>query len=801
MEIKSYDLELDVDFDTSHVKGVVGVKVEGAEDPLTLNSEDMRIDRVQVNGADSKFRFDEAKGRLAIPGVPKKTSVVKINFDKQVSDKAIVGLYKSKYGKEHLLATDFEPARARTLFPCRDEPAYKAVFRLTVITQKGLSVISNTRIASASARPLDKTKFVFEPTPKMSTYLFFVGIGKYEEASKESRGLSYIAAARPGQSKNTALALQVASEVVEEYGRYFSIPYPLPKLHLIALPEYRVGAMENWGAITFREALLLADKGSSTSDRRGVAHVIAHEVAHQWFGDLVTMQWWDDIWLNESFATFMDHRVLETLHPEWDNWREFLRFSTFTSMVSDAISTTHPIQVKVKSVDEIEGLFDDISYGKGASVLRMLEAYVGESQFRKGVSAYLRRFAYSNAEGEDLWESLGRASGLPVSRVARAWITKPGFPVVRVTTSRNEVRLNQGRFSFTGKAEGGVWPIPLTMEVDGKRQKLLLDRRSSSVEAASPRSVTVNLGRTGFYSVLYDAEGYDRIAEGFTKLHSHDRAGIMNDLYLFMRAGMVEPDLYFRFVGLCGAIADSMTVQAVTDQLLNLRAIADEAPMVRKGYSGFYQSQFKKLGLRAKKGEDETLGEVREGVLVQLSRTDPQFARKLSARFEDYGSVEPNLKSAVAVAFAVTGGDDAFKTLVKAVKAEKSEAERARFYRAIASISDSRLVREGLELSVSGQVSRSDSAYALSYGSVNPRAREAVWGWLKRRYGRLRDTYGMGFLLLATNQAVPRIGVEDPADVHKFLSGQRYREGEGTFKRTFELLEVNSRLRERLLAA
>ena len=801
LNIETYDLTLNVDFDKAVVNGSVDIDVEGAEDPLSLDAVDMRIERVLVNGAGTKFRYDKRKGKLAIRGVPGKRAEVQVDFVKHVSDGAIVGLYKSKYGKNYLLATDFEPARARTAFPCKDEPSYKAVFRLRVITRKGLSVISNTRVASTREEPGGRTRFVFEPTPRMSTYLFFLGVGGYEESSKKSGNVTVVAATRPGQSKSARFALDISSSVLEEYGRYFAIPYPLPKLHLIALPEYRAGAMENWGAITFREALLLADSGSSTSDLRGVAHVSAHEIAHQWFGDLVTMKWWDDLWLNESFASFMDNKVLERLHPEWDNWGDFLRYNTFRALNSDALSGTHPIQGKVKKVEEIEGIFDDISYGKGASVLRMIESYIGESQFRKGVSAYLRRFAYSNAEGKDLWESLGKASGLPVSRVAGAWIQKAGFPIVRVTTSKGRIRFSQRRFSFGGKEPGSTWPIPLTLLVEGKRRALLLDRPSSSIKSASRRGLIVNPGRTGFYSVLYDMNAYDGIAEGFARLHPHDRAGTMNDLYLFMRAGMVEPNLYFRFVSVCGGVSDSMTAGSVVDQLINLRAIADEAAAVRKGYSQFYESQIKKLGLHARKGEDETIAEVRELVSTQLARTSLDFARRLSPHFENYEAVDPDLKSAVAVAYVMAGGDSAFDALVKLVRTEKREAERVRYYRALASPPDARLVERCLDLSASGAVSRSDSVYAVSLASANPRARAALWEWLERHYDLLRDTYGLGTLLGAVNSAVPRCGVGREQEVRKFFSGGRYKEGESTVKRTFELLEVNSRLREKLMAA
>jgi tricorn protease interacting factor F2/3 len=301
---------------------------------------------------------------------------------------------------------------------------------------------------------------------------------------------------------------------------------------------------------------------------------------------------------------------------------------------------------------------------------------------------------------------------------------------------------------------------------------------------------------------LYDADQYDRIAGRFAAMHPHDRAGVVNDLYLFMQAGMVEPSVYFRFVTLCGDLVDPLSSQVVAEQLVNLRAIADEAQVVRDGYSRFYKSQFGKLGLSVKKGEDESLAEVREAITLQLATTSLTFARNLSRRFGQYQSVEPNLKSAVAVAFAKGKGDAAFDVLVRLVKQEKNEIERERIYRALTSFSNPRLVEKSLELSTSGEVSRSDSVYTLTSASTNPNARGVLLSWLTRRYDLLCDILGGSsrfFKLM--NVVIPRCGIEQETEVHRLISGKRYKEGEVTLKRTLELLEVNSALRRRLLSA
>jgi tricorn protease interacting factor F2/3 len=790
-----------VDFGKSIVEGTVKVTVRSAKNPFTLDAAGLEIRGVTIGDEESGFSYDSVKGTLTIPGVPKTESEVVVQFTKRVRDDVIFGLYKSKYGKEHLLVTDLEPAEARTVFPCVDDPSFKAVFRLHVITDRGLSVISNTPVASKKEEK-GRVSFSFEETPRMSTYLFFMGMGKFEEATTMAGKVRVIAASRPGLVSDSEFVRKVSATVLKDYEGYFGIPYPLAKLHLIGLPEYHTGAMENWGAITSREPYVVLQSDASDSERRNAARIMAHEIAHQWFGDLVTMKWWDDVWLNESFATFMEAKVLDRLHPEWDTWREFLRADTFRSLNADALSETHPIQARVKTVEEIGSLFDAISYGKGASVLRMLESYVGEEAFRKGVSAYLRKFSYSNASGEDLWRSLASASGLPVTKVAKAWITNPGFPLVRVRMSEGEMNLTQARFSLSGKKSSELWPIPLTLSVDGVRRSTLFDKRSVSIKAKRPEKVLVNPRKTGFYSVLYDDRMYDQLARGFSALHSHDRAGAVNDLYLFLQAGLVQPDQYFRFAALSGKIVDPLLALAVSDHLVNLRAIAGDAEIVMDGWSAFYGSQVRLLGLARRKGENENLGLVREVVTAQLAKTDSRFARKLAKEFEKFDSVDANLKTAVATAYATTRGEAAFVPLLEVVKNAKSESERAKIYAALTSFEDPALVRRALELTISGEVSRSDMGYTLPGAASNPRARGVLWEWIKSRYDRLRDIYGASQqFYLYMNAFLPRCGVGHEADVHKFISGRRYKDGEMTFRRAFELLDVNSRLRDRLLSA
>jgi len=782
------------------VTGKIGVTVKGATKPLTLDASQLSVNDVAVNGRPVKFAFDERRAKLKISGVPARESRVEIDYSKQVSDDVIFGLYKSKYGKDYILATDLEPAEARTVFPCVDEPAYKAVFRLQITTDESLVVIANTPMISKESAGRGRATFTFQETPRMSTYLFFFAIGRFEEARINTDGIEVLAATRPGQAQNSRVALEIAAESLSAYQRYFGVPYPLKKLHIVALPEYHTGAMENWGAISSRESYALITEDTSFTQKNRGAMSMVHEVAHQWFGDLVTMEWWDDLWLNESFATFMSYKMTGRLRPDWEMWSIFLRDEGFHALNLDALSTTHPVQGHVRNVAESMHTFDAISYGKGACVLRMLEAYVGEEAFRTGVSDYLKRFSFSNASGKDLWNALGKASGLPVARVAREWLTRPGYPVVRVAARGGKVKLSQSRFTLSGKKAPGVWPIPISLRADGSRKSTFLDRRTANVEARAEGELLLNLDRTGFYATLYDGAGYERLARNFSRVGPHDRAGIMYDLYLFLQAGLVKPELYARFVALCGANPDAIATQIVTEQLMQVTAIADESRVIRDIEPKFYPPLLDAFGEEPRPGEPPYVGATREYLASQYASINESYARKMASLFEHFANLDPNLKSAAAIGYAMTNGARAERRLQEMARTLQGEVDRANIYEGLCAFREPELVEHTLELGMSGQVSRSDSGYPLFLSAYNPYARDALWNWITKRYDAMRDMYaGSQQFYLYMGRAIPFCGVEREAEVRSFFSGKRFKEGGSSVTRLLEQLHINARLRKRLL--
>src|SRR5881409_1875594 len=503
-QVREYNLFLDVDY--------AGLKYDGKVTIDLDSNQDVILDAVgqQILGVKSGSRnlpFKHHSGKFLEVQTGKFSGPLEIEFKAKVSDN-FTGLYKASYSEGYILSTHLEAVQARKVLPCLDHPAHKAVFKVSVRVDPDLQVISNMPVESEKKEAGKKT-VTFQKTPKMSTYLLYLGIGRFaEDHNKHGKTKLYAAyGARSKGAIKTEFSFEAAQKVLGFYEQYFGIPYQLPKLHQVAVPEFAYGAMENWGAITYREILLHVDKDTSVRAKKSVAHVIAHEIAHMWFGNLVTMKWWDDLWLNESFATFMDFKSTDRAYPEWKVWQDFVRTSTSGAMGRDALTKTHPIMAKVHDPEEIEELFDEISYGKGASILRMIEAYIGPENFKNGVRHYLQKFRYGNASGHDLWSNLQEASGTDVSRIMEGWISQEGFPVVKASLVGSRLVLEQERFLLTGGSSKQTWPVPITMTVDGKTQSLLLDKRKAEVNLpATTKSLKVNVDQTGFYVVQYDGK-------------------------------------------------------------------------------------------------------------------------------------------------------------------------------------------------------------------------------------------------------------------------------------------------------
>jgi len=489
----NYKLSLDVDMKYFRYFGEETITIELKEptDKIILNSVGLEITRCKItaNGdtITPKHQLDKEKEELVLQ-FEKKIEVgsheLYISFEGQLLD-GLAGFYKSKNitkdGEiKYIATTQFEPADARRCFPCFDAPDMKAVFEISITADKKFEVISNMPALETTSIDKARQTVRFQQTPKMSTYLVYFGIGEFEYSEDKYKGIAVRFVCTKGKKKFGAFAIDCTKKFLEYYENYFGVPYPLPKIDLIALPDFSSGAMENWGAITFREAGLIYDaKNTSTVRKQYIAEVVAHELAHMWFGNLVTMKWWNDLWLNESFATWMAIKVVAHHYPEWEFWNQFLSGDTASALALDSLGTSHPIDADVKTPHEVNEIFDKISYDKGASLLRMLETFLGEEVFRSGLQKYISTHKYSNTTAGDLWAALEDCSKIPVAKIMDSWLKQTGYPIIDVKLEGQKLVLSQKRFLLEqNKDDKGIWEIPMTIVTDyGEEISVLMEEK------------------------------------------------------------------------------------------------------------------------------------------------------------------------------------------------------------------------------------------------------------------------------------------------------------------------------------
>ncbi len=781
VRVKTYDLFLDLDFNGLTFKGRALIEIESERD-VNLSSLGLNILKVTSNG--KPFRFEQKDEDLVI-GTGPFSGTLEVEYEGSIPD-VLVGIYRAPYGNTHIITTQFEAAHARRMFPCVDHPAHKAEFKITVRVGRDFDVISNMPVEGVS---LDGGKVVsFKKTPRMSTYLLYLGAGKFEEIRQRFGDIDVIVATMPGNARKGEFALEVASRSIQFYESFFGMSYVLPKLHLIAIPEFSAGAMENWGAITFRELAILVDENTSVRVKKIVAEVVAHEVAHQWFGNLVTMMWWDDIWLNESFATFMSYKAFDALYPQWLPWHDFLRRETSEAFDRDCLKNTHPIEAAISSPSEIEQRFDAVSYGKGASILRMIEAYLGADDFRRGVNDYLTIYKFSNATGEDLWSSLEKSSGKTIKAVMGKWTTKPGYPLVTVSMSGNRLILRQERFLLSGESERDVWPIPITMKLNDETKKLLFDREQAEIEARNLKSLKLNLDQTGFYRVDYGGL-YDYVWKA--ELSPLERWGIVSDSLAFLMAGKMPLGEYLSLVKRCYNEGDYLPALEVSGQLALLNSIIPNR--VSDVSREFHRSQLEVLKGRT----DENSSMLRGIVARRLAMIDDEYARELGHSFYDYEKVQPDMRDAVATAYARAYAD--FEGILSKYRSSSSDEERLKLLNSMMSFNQESLVALSLGLALSGEVKRQDVWTIVLAGTNNRVATEVTWIWIKTNLQMLRKLYeGTGTLSWVFLSVIPILGVGRVEQVEKFFADNRILEADKGIEAGLEKLKIYERLAKRV---
>jgi|ECHnycMinimDraft_1075156.scaffolds.fasta_scaffold01042_2 Aminopeptidase N len=758
MKVKYYDIYLE--FEDEYFTGIEKVFIE--------TDEDIKFDcNVKVKNVKNEkginIKFDLIEEKLVIY-TGKYSGEIWITFEGKVSKESLVGVYKAK----EIITTQFEPNFASKLFPCIDNPAYKAVFKLAICVKKGLDVISNMPIESVKEKN-GKVIYEFKQTPPMSTYLLYVGIGKFEELKKENVIISTL----EGKSSRGKFALDLALKCLKFYENYFEIPYELPKLHLIAIPDFLFGAMENWGAITFRESSLLIDENSSLENKKRVITAVSHEIAHQWFGNLVTLKWWDDLWLNESFATFLEFKCAEKIYPQYNILGDFVR-SVSRALFIDSLSSTHKIKAEIKTPVDINEAFDEISYEKGAGILRMVESYLGEEEFRKGIISYLNKFKYSNATAYDFFESIK-------STFLEDWISKPGYPLIIIDVDRDKILIEQERFSLLKNVEEILYKVPLTLEVNGKTINKIIDKKSDQIILnENIVKIKANVNRTGFYRVFYNDLSLVK------NLNDIENAGLIDDYYNFFIAKKIS------FNGFVNLVKEREKYKGITTSEVISSILSNLSKINPSKYKNLFENYIYEQIKIWEKEENEEGKSLYHKLITRMCFINEDFATNYYKLFYNYENLSSDIKDVAVVAYAAKTSD--FETLFKKYSEYTFDEDKERFLNGISAVRDP-LVLERFLKSMNS-IKYQHLFTLISWFAYNPFIRKEYYSIFMQNLDKFKEiaikiTGGIwGFGMLIRN-VFPQLSLVNKNEIEEILDKLEYKELSKDINYTKEMIKIN----------
>jgi puromycin-sensitive aminopeptidase len=714
-----------------------------------------RTDAVEITH-DAEAERVTLRTERTIPAGP--ASVV-YEFTGTLNDK-LAGFYASTYnddaGVEHIIAaTQFEATDARKAFPCWDEPDLKAVFGVTLVVANGLTAISNAPVLRESTLSSGKRSVTFEDTMLMSTYLLCFVVGELEISDPvDVDGIPLRIVHRPGRSHLTAFAKEIGAFSLRYFAQYYDIAYPGKKMDFIALPDFAAGAMENVGAVTFRETLVLIDpEQASHLELERVADVIAHEVAHMWFGDLVTMSWWNGLWLNEAFATYAELSCIAAFRPEWNRWTSF-GVSRSAAMGTDGLHATRPIEFPVISPADADGMFDVLTYEKGASILRMLEQYLGEEVFRDGVRHYLRTHAYGNTETTDLFESLELISGEPVAELMNGWIFSGGFPLISATATATGIDVQQKQFNFLPDGPGQSWMVPIMWRNESPAAELaaelaeglasegrvLLREESMSTGAPADATIVVNAGGHGFYRVRYDDELSARLLPKMQDLAAIERFGMVSDTWAGVMSGSLPAQRFLQLATASAAERDPNVWAALLEGLNALDQIADEGARepLRTLVRSVAGPILTELGWQPVEGESAQQAQLRGRMVSALGilGADVDIRRQAAELLDDAlaGTLQADVSSAVVSVAARTGNAALWERYEAARLATSNPQEAIRLLHALGSFEDPALRARTLAHMLSDAVRSQDAPFVIIRMLMDRMSGPEAWAWLQTNW-------------------------------------------------------------------
>jgi aminopeptidase N len=732
----AYRIDFTPDIDGLTFKGTaeIDLNVRRATQTIVLNAADMVIDSVSLSGESQAPTISyDAKVQTATFTFGKPLAAgnrtLKLAYHGTIYQNA-TGLFALDYqnpngakkGPQRALFTQFENSDARRFVPCWDEPGIKATFELTATLPAGLMPVSNMPVAATDTVAGDKQRVRFAKSPRMSTYLLFFGVGDFERVHRMVEGVDVGIVVKRGDTANAAFALDAAADLLPYFNDYFGTPYPLPKLDMIAGPgsSQFFGAMENWGAIFYFERYLLVDSRLSTQgNQQFIYSVIAHEIAHMWFGDLVTMAWWDDLWLNEGFATWMADKATNHFHPEWNVWLGSLGEKQAV-MQRDARDGTHPIITPIEDVFQAANAFDDITYGKGSAVLRALEFHTGDAAFRAGVRSYMQKYKYGNTVTDDLWAEIGKASKTPITQIAHDLTLQAGVPMVNMLSSKcaggkTTVSLSQTHFAIDASSTSArVWHVPVKVATLGGAPTTVIvsGTKPTPVEVEGCGPVILNAGQGGYMRSLYSKEGFAAIAANYAKLSADDQLGVLNDTISLGYTGEQPMSDYFELTRNFPAGADPVLVSTLAQQLSGIDLLYDGLPSqaaFRSYARRVLKPAFARVGWDARPGESANTIRLRSSLISALNTLgDAEVIAETRARFEKYlaspRDFGPDARRSLLANVAVQADEKVWDRLHAMAKASTSELERQELYELLGSAQDEALAQRALALVFSGEI-------------------------------------------------------------------------------------------------
>ena len=811
-----YRVSLVPDLDNASFTGTVSIEANASADTdaIVLNAIELEIHSVTVNGETRQFSLDEPLERLTIAGGVKHGPLtIDISFTGILNDK-LRGFYRSTFVDDNgvtrtIATTQMQSTDCRRAFPCFDEPEFKAVFAIDLTVKSDLLAISNYSEVRREDLGDGTTRIWFADTMVMSTYLVAFIVGPLEATAPVMVGSTPVRLVHvPGKSHLTDFGMRAATFCLDWFENYYGIPYPGDKVDLVALPDFAAGAMENVGCITFREVLLLVDPETSTQvEQELVAAVVAHELAHMWFGDLVTMRWWNGIWLNEAFATFMEVAATNAFMPQWEMWTSF-GLDRSAAFETDSLHATRTVEFPVHSPADADGMFDVLTYQKGGSLLRMLEQFLGEERFRAGVSHYLKKHSLGNTETNDLWdaieETVSKDGGekVPVRQLMDSWIWQAGYPLISASVSGNELVIKQRQFTFDNSPDPTLWVVPIHLRIDGVTSKVLLDGEELRLPLSNPlATIIVNAEGPGFYRVEYSQELLTRITAELGSLSTLERYNLVDDAWNAVVAGAISTADFIEFARTFSTERDLAVWQSMA---IAIRGLSRLIPMsavdaFERFVTTLTSPALAELGWVPSSDESDLTSKLR-GLLVQLiaiQGNHSSAARKCREILFDGTSTDPELVAAATNVVAALGDDQDYEWFMDRFLKPTTPQDQIRMLYALAEFDSESLIRRTAEFAFTNEVKTQNAPFLLNRCIANKHHGHIAWEIVRKNWDRANAEFPGNSIVRMVSSVTTLNTPELEQDVQSFFGEHPIPQAAKTLEQVLERQRVNVALRSR----